>query len=175
MAAIYDEFVKDDGKAFVVFYVLGYQQRNFGPLHEMLTHSNSVLGLGDGGAHTRFACDASTQTFMLSHWANAAAGDLRLPVEFAVRKMAADTARLYGFNDRGTLAVGKRADINLIDLQNLALGKPEVHHDLPAGGARILQASSGYVGTFVAGVQTRDRDQDTGERPGRLIRRQMFG
>ena len=67
------------------------------------------------------------------------------------------------------------ADLNLIDLKNLALGKPKVHHDLPAGGARILQSSSGYVGTFVAGVQTRDHDQDTGERPGRLIRRQMFG
>ena len=89
--------------------------------------------------------------------------------------MAADTARLYNFHDRGILAPGKRADINLIDLQSLALGKPRVHHDLPAGGARILQASHGYVGTFVAGVQTRDRDQDTGERPGRLIRRQMFG
>ena len=175
MAAIYDEFVKDEGKAFVVFYVLGYQQRNFAPLHEMLTHGNSVLGLGDGGAHTRFACDASTQTFMLSHWAQAAAGQLRLPVEFVIRKMAADTAGLYGFNDRGTLAPGKRADLNLIDLKNLALGKPKVHHDLPAGGARILQSSSGYVGTFVAGVQTRDHDQDTGERPGRLIRRQMFG
>jgi N-acyl-D-aspartate/D-glutamate deacylase len=175
MAAIYDEFVKDDGKAFVVFYVLGYQQRNFRPLHTMLTHGNSVLGLGDGGAHTRFACDASTQTFMLSHWAREAAGELRLPVEFVIRKQAADTARLYGFNDRGILAPGRRADINLIDFQNLALGKPEVHHDLPAGGARILQRSTGYVGTFVAGVQTRDHDGDTGERPGRLIRRQMFG
>jgi N-acyl-D-aspartate/D-glutamate deacylase len=174
MAVIYDEFVKDDGKAFVVFYVLGYQERNFGVLHAMLTHHNSVLGLGDGGAHTRFACDASTQTFMLSHWASQAAGKLRLPIEFVVRKQAADTARLYGFHDRGVLGLGKRADLNLIDLDNLALDKPRVHHDLPAGGARILQASSGYVGTFVAGVQTRDHDGDTGERPGRLIRRQMF-
>ena len=175
MAAIYDEFVKDDGKAFVVFYVLGYQQRNFRPLHAMLTHGNSVLGLGDGGAHTRFACDASTQTFMLSHWAREAAGELRLPIEFVIRKQAADTARLYGMNDRGILAPGLRADLNLIDLQSLALGKPEVHYDLPAGGARILQPSTGYVGTFVAGVQTRDHDGDTGARPGRLIRRQMFG
>jgi N-acyl-D-aspartate/D-glutamate deacylase len=171
LECIYDEFVKDDGRAFVAFYVLNYQQRNFKPLHDMLCHPGSVLGLGDGGAHTRFTCDASIQTFMLSHWAKPAAGDLRLEIEFAVKKQTADTARLYGLHDRGLLAAGKRADINLIDHSRLALHKPVVHYDLPAGGARILQPASGYVGTFVAGVRTRENDQDTGERPGRLVRR----
>jgi N-acyl-D-aspartate/D-glutamate deacylase len=168
---IYDEFVKDEGRAFVAFYVLNYHERNFKPLYEMLSHPGAVLGLGDGGAHTRFTCDASIQTFMLSHWARPAAGNLRLEIEFAVKKQTADTARLYGLHDRGVLAVGKRADINLIDHSRLALHKPVVHYDLPAGGARILQPASGYVATFVAGVQTRSNDQDTGQRPGRLIRR----
>ena len=174
LECIYDEFVKDDGKAFVVFYVLGYQERNFGVLHSMLTHPGTVLGLGDGGAHTRFACDASVQTFMQSHWAKGSAGAFRLPVEFLVRKQAAEPADLYGLNDRGRLLPGMRADINLIDPARIGLERPAVHYDLPAGGARILQKSTGYVGTFVAGVQTRADDQDTGERPGRLIRRQMF-
>jgi N-acyl-D-amino-acid deacylase len=171
LECIYDEFLKDDGKAFVNFYVLGYQQRDFGPLHAMLTHPGSVLGLGDGGAHTRFTCDASVQTFMLSHWARRPAGDRKLDIEFVVKKQTAETAGLYGLHDRGVLAAGKRADINVIDFDRLALGKPAVHYDLPAGGARILQPSTGYVATLVAGVQTRDHDRDTGERPGRLIRR----
>lgn len=173
LECIYDEFLKDDGKAFITFYVLGYQQRDFGPLHAMLTHPGSVLGLGDGGAHTRFTCDASVQTFMLSHWARRPAGNLKLDIEFVVKKQTAETAGLYGLHDRGVLAPGKRADINIIDFERLALRKPAVHYDLPAGGARILQPSAGYVATFVAGVQTRDHDEDTGQRPGRLIRRQI--
>ncbi len=172
LECIYDEFLKDDGRAFVVFYVLGYHERNFSSLHSMLTHPGSVLGLGDGGAHTRFACDASVQTFMHSHWTSSDAGDLRLPVQLVVRKQTADPARLYGLNDRGRLETGCRADLNLIDPSRVGLARPSVHYDLPAGGARILQRSSGYVGTFVAGVQTRAHDSDTGERPGRLLRRQ---
>jgi N-acyl-D-amino-acid deacylase len=171
LECIYDAFLEDEGRAFVTFYVLGYQQRNFGPLHEMLRHPGTVLGLGDGGAHTRFTCDASVQTFMLSHWARPSAGDLKLEIEFAVKKQTSEPAQLYGLHDRGILAPGKRADINLIDFTRLALRKPVMHYDLPAGGARILQPASGYVATFVRGVQTRADDQDTGERPGRLARR----
>jgi N-acyl-D-aspartate/D-glutamate deacylase len=174
MECIYDEFLRDEGCAYVAFYVLNYCDQNFAPLHAMLTHPGSVLGLGDGGAHTRFACDASVQTFMLSHWARRAAGDLRLGVETVVRKQTAEPAGLYGLNDRGVLAPGKRADLNLIDFDRLTLHKPELHHDLPAGGARILQRASGYVATFVAGVQTRADDADTGARPGRLVRRQAL-
>lgn len=171
MECIYDECLRDDGKAFVVFYVLGYQQRNFQPLRTMLTHPGSVLGLGDGGAHTRFACDASVQSFMLTHWARDASDDMRLPVEFVVKKQTNEPAALYGLSDRGLLAPGKRADINLIDLGKLAISRPQVRYDLPAGGARIVQTTTGYAGTFVAGVQTRENDSDTGARPGRLIRR----
>lgn len=171
LECLYDEFLKDDGKAFVAFYVLGYQARNFGPIHAMLRHPGSVLGLGDGGAHTRFNCDASVQTFMLSHWARPAAGELKLDIEFVVRKQTAEPAALYGLHDRGILAPGRRADINILDFDRLTLHKPTVRHDLPAGGARILQAATGYVATFVAGVQTRAQDEDTGERPGRLMRR----
>jgi N-acyl-D-aspartate/D-glutamate deacylase len=171
MECIYDEFLADDGEAFVTFYVLNYHEKSFAPLHGMLTHAGSVLGLGDGGAHTRFTCDASVQTFMLAHWARPAAGDLRLSVQSVVRKQTYEPARLYGLSDRGVLAPGMRADLNLIDFDRLRLHKPQVHYDLPAGGARILQRATGYVATYVAGVQTRADDQDTGERPGRLVRR----
>jgi N-acyl-D-amino-acid deacylase len=171
LEVFYDELIKDQGKAFIVFYALGYQDRNFSPLHAMLTHPGTVLGLGDGGAHTRFACDASVQTFMLSHWAKQAAGALQMPIEFVVKKQTSEPSALYGLHDRGVLTAGKRADINLIDLEMLGLSKPEVRYDLPAGGARILQPSSGYVGTLVAGIQTRADDVDTGQRPGRLARR----
>lgn len=107
-----------------------------------------------------------------SHWGRQAAGDLRLDVEFIVKKQTSEPARLYGLDDRRILAPGKRADINLIDFERLALRPPAIHSDLPAGGARILQPASGYVATFVANVQTRSNDDDTGERPGRLIRRE---
>lgn len=167
----YEELIKDHGKAFIVFYALGYQDRNFSPLHTMLTHPGTVLGLGDGGAHTRFACDASVQTFMLSHWAKNDAATLQLPIEFVVKKQTFEPASLYGLKDRGRLAAGMRADVNIIDFEQLSLFKPEVRYDLPAGGARIIQASKGYVGTFVSGIQTRANDSDLGKRPGRVIRR----
>ena len=167
----YDELLEEQGNAFIVFYVLGYQQRNYCPLHAMLTHPGSVLGLGDGGAHTRFTCDASVQTFMLSHWARRPAEDLRLDVEFVVKKQTSEPAALYGLRDRGTLSPGMRADINLIDFEKLRLLKPQLRHDLPAGGTRILQPADGYLATFLGGVQTRAEGRDTGARPGGLIRR----
>jgi N-acyl-D-aspartate/D-glutamate deacylase len=173
MECIYDEFLRDDGRAFVMFYILGYHHRDFAALQAMLTHPGSVIGLADGGAHTRFTCDASVPTFMLSHWARSRQRGPRLPIETVVRKQSYETAALYGLHDRGSLVIGKRADINLIDFDRLRLLKPEMHYDLPAGGPRILQGASGYVATFVDGVQTREHDRDTGARPGRLARRQL--
>jgi N-acyl-D-amino-acid deacylase len=94
----------------------------------------------------------------------------RLPLEFVVEKQTRNNAELYGLKDRGTLEIGKRADLNLIDFDNLSLGALEVRTDLPAGGSRILQGASGYLATFVNGVRTRAKDTDTGARPGRLVR-----
>jgi len=136
----------------------------------MLTHPAAVLGLADGGAHANFICDASTPTWMLTHWARDRTRGPRLSIESVVKKMTADTAALFGLDDRGVLAEGKRADVNVIDHANLQLREPRLVDDLPAGGTRLLQAAEGYVATVVAGIVTREHDKFTGERPGRLLR-----
>ena len=125
--------------------------------------------MSDGGAHCGAICDASVPTFMLSHWArDRKRGTLAL--EWVVRKQTADTARLYGLYDRGVIRPGFRADLNLIDFEALALELPEVVHDLPAGGSRFIQRARGYRATLVAGEVVSRDGEDTGARPGHLIR-----
>lgn len=136
----------------------------------MLENPDTVLGLSDGGAHVRFICDASLPTYMLTHWTRDRTRGDRLSLESIVRKQTALTAEVVGLTDRGTLEVGKKADVNVIDLDRLTLRPPHPADDLPAGGRRILQNASGYVATIVSGVVTRRDDSDTGARPGRLIR-----
>lgn len=136
----------------------------------MLENPDTVLGLSDGGAHVRFICDASLPTYMLTHWTRDRTRGDRLSLESIVRKQTALTAEVVGLTDRGTLEVGKKADINVIDLDRLTLRPPHPADDLPAGGRRILQDASGYVATIVSGVVTRRDDSDTGARPGRLVR-----
>jgi N-acyl-D-aspartate/D-glutamate deacylase len=136
----------------------------------MLENPDTVLGLSDGGAHVRFICDASLPTYMLTHWTRDRTRGDRLSLESIVRKQTALTAEVVGLTDRGTLEVGKKADINVIDLDHLTLRPPHPADDLPAGGRRILQDASGYVATIVSGVVTRRDDSDTGARPGRLVR-----
>ena len=109
-------------------------------------------------------------TYQLTHWVRDRSRGPKLPIELIVHKQTQRNAELFGLHDRGSLEVGKRADLNLFDLQRLQLGRLEVHEDLPAGGSRILQSAQGYLNTFVAGVKTRENDQDTGARPGRVIR-----
>lgn len=130
----------------------------------------TVLGLSDGGAHARMICDASLSTHLLTHWVRDRTRGRRFPLETVVKQQCADTAAAAGMTDRGVLAEGMRADVNVIDLDNLTLHAPHPVDDLPAGGRRIVQAASGYVATIVAGVVTRRNDTDTGARPGRLIR-----
>ena len=139
-------------------------------LEVMLNHAETVIGLSDGGAHVRFICDASMPTYLLTHWARDRTRGGRLPIESLVRKQAALTAHAVGLSDRGTLEIGKRADINVIDMDRLTLHAPRPCDDLPAGGRRILQDATGYVATIVNGVVTRRADVDTGARPGRLVR-----
>ena len=136
----------------------------------MLENPDTVLGLSDGGAHVRFICDASLPTYMLTHWTRDRTRGDRLSLESIVRKQTALTAEVVGLTDRGTLEVGKKADVNVIDLGHLTLRPPHPADDLPAGGRRILQNASGYVATIVSGVVTRRDDSDTGARPGRLVR-----
>jgi len=166
----YDRLRERDGKALLMMPFLGYAHGNGDALYEMLTHPAAVLGLADGGAHANFICDASTPTWMLTHWARDRTRGPRLSIESVVKKMTADTAALFGLDDRGVLAEGKRADVNVIDHANLQLREPRLVDDLPAGGTRLLQAAEGYVATVVAGIVTREHDKFTGERPGRLLR-----
>lgn len=158
------------GGALLLGAFTNYANASQDHLAVMLEHPDTVIGLSDGGAHVRFICDASLPTYMLTHWTRDRTRGDRLPLESIVRKQSALTAEVVGLTDRGTLEVGKRADINVIDLERLALHPPRPVDDLPAGGRRILQDASGYVATIVNGVVTRRNDSDTGARPGRLVR-----
>jgi N-acyl-D-amino-acid deacylase len=135
----------------------------------MLQHPTSAWGLGDGGAHCGTTCDASTPTFMLTHWVRDRA-EGRLPLEWVVRKMTSETAALYGLGDRGVLAPGMLGDCNLIDLDGLTLHAPKMVHDLPGDGRRFVQGADGYVATVKRGAVTLRAGIDQGERPGRLLR-----
>ena len=141
-------------------------------LAEMIADPNTIIGLSDGGAHVKMICDASAPTYLLTHWVRDRSRGERLPLETVIQKQAAGTAAAVGLDDRGTLEVGKKADVNVIDLDHLTLHAPRSVDDLPAGGRRILQDASGYKATIVNGVVTRRDDRDTGARPGRLVRAQ---
>jgi N-acyl-D-amino-acid deacylase len=149
---------------------INYAAFNQDHLQEMIAHPDTVIGLSDGGAHVKMICDASAPTYLLTHWVRDRTRGERLPIETVVRKQSAGTAAAVGLTDRGTLEVGKKADVNVIDLDRLTLHAPRSVDDLPAGGRRILQDATGYVATIVSGVVTRRDDADTGARPGRLVR-----
>ncbi len=166
----YDRLLDNDGHAMIMMTFLGYSHGNGDALHEMLTHPAAVLGLADGGAHANFICDASTPTWMLTHWARDRHRGPKLPLPDVIKKMTADTAALFGFEDRGIVSVGMRADLNVIDFDRLTLRAPRLARDLPAGGTRLLQDAEGYVATIVRGIVTREHDAFTGELPGRLVR-----
>jgi N-acyl-D-amino-acid deacylase len=135
-----------------------------------LQHPRTLLSLGDGGAHCGYICDASLPTFMLTHWTRDRSRGGRLPLELIVKRQTADTAQMYGFKDRGRLAVGLKADLNLIDYNKLSLHAPHFVWDLPAGGRRLIQKADGYLATFVAGQTIFEHGEATGALPGRLIR-----
>ena len=126
------------------------------------------MGLADAGAHCGVICDGGTPTFMLTHWTRDRTRGPKLPLEHVVHRQTQQTAELYGLGDRGLIAPGMRADINVIDYERLTFGPPRMVHDLPAGARRLVQKADGYVATFVAGVQIVDHDEFTGALPGRL-------
>ena len=167
---LYDCMLEREGKELFLVPVLNYSQGSCDPIREMMLHPFAALGLGDGGAHCGIICDASIQTFVLTHWVRDRTRGPKLPVELAVRRMTHDTAALYGFTDRGTLAPGLRADLNLIDLDALRLEPPAMVSDMPAGGQRFMQRARGYRATLVAGELTMEHDEPTGALPGRLVR-----
>jgi N-acyl-D-aspartate/D-glutamate deacylase len=153
-----------------MFALLGYSYGNLDDMREMLLHPNAALGLSDGGAHCGVICDASVPTFMLTHWARDRARGERLPLEVVVKKMTADTARLYGLGDRGVVAAGMKGDLNVIDYDRLALRLPQLVFDLPGKARRLIQRADGYDATVVSGEVTMRDGEPTGARPGRLVR-----
>ncbi|MFK7895913.1 MAG: amidohydrolase family protein [Myxococcota bacterium] len=163
----YDLLVEDE---WVLGAFTNYAEASQEPLRAMIEDPSTILGLSDGGAHVKMICDASVPTYMLTHWARDRERGAKLELENVVQKQCAESARIVGMHDRGVLQVGKKADLNVIDFEGLTLHAPRSVNDLPAGGARILQDASGYKATIVNGVVTRRNDQDTGARPGRLVR-----
>ncbi|HEX4862529.1 MAG TPA: amidohydrolase family protein [Acidimicrobiales bacterium] len=166
----YDLMLERDGRELLYAPLLGYTDRNFDALREMLMHPSTVLGLADGGAHVGMICDGAMPTFLLTHWVRDRSRGERISLEKAVHLQTARTADLFGFTDRGRLAAGLLADVNVIDFEGLRLGEVVMARDLPAGGKRLVQRADGYLATVKSGVVVRERDDATGERPGQLVR-----
>ena len=166
---LYDFLLEDGGTRFASLSAVDLPAR-MGVLQEMLLHPDTVTGLSDAGAHVTLICDGSMPTTQLAYWTRDREKGEKIPIEFIVRKQTALNAQLYGFDDRGTLELGKKADINVIDMDNLRVSPPVPHHDLPTGGTRLMQPVSGYINTLCNGTSAREFDRDTGERPGKLVR-----
>ena len=169
LEAMYDFLLEEGGTRFASLSSADSHD-SMEVLRELLMHPATVTGLSDAGAHVNLICDGSMPTTQLIHWTRDRTRGEQIPIEFLVHKQTARNAALYGFDDRGILEVGKRADINVIDHDNLKVSPPVAHHDLPAGGTRLMQPVQGYVATLCAGEVTRRDDADTGARPGRLVR-----
>ncbi len=166
----YDMLMQRDGTELLYFPLFNYSFGSLDATREMLMHPAAALGLSDGGAHCGVICDASIPTYMLTHWARDRERGDRLPLEWVIKRQTRDTAELYGLNDRGVLAAGMKADVNLIDFERLGLKPPRVAHDLPADGRRLLQDAVGYVATIVSGQVIYENGEPTGALPGKLVR-----
>jgi N-acyl-D-amino-acid deacylase len=170
LAVMYDLMLECDAGAMLMLPFYNYAEGNHDAIYEMLSHPAAVSGLSDGGAHCGMICDASYPTFLLSHWARDRHRGPKFSLEYVVRKQTLDTATLFGLSDRGVISVGKKADLNVIDMGTLNLELPRMVYDLPAGGRRLIQGAGGYDATVVSGAVTRRHGADTGARPGQLIR-----
>ena len=170
MQLILDHLCSDDGNAMIYAPFFNYSYGDLSMAYEAHLHPHTRMGLSDAGAHCGAICDGGMPTFMLTHWTRDRARGPRLPLEFIVHRQTRQTAEFYGLHDRGLIAAGMRADINIIDYENLGFDMPRMVFDLPAHGRRLIQRARGYRATFVNGIQTVDNDEFTGELPGRLIR-----
>ncbi|WP_316226981.1 N-acyl-D-amino-acid deacylase family protein [Bradyrhizobium sp. SZCCHNS3052] len=166
----YDAMLTDGGRGMLYVPFLNYSDGNLDATYEMLRDPRSVPGLSDGGAHCGIICDASFPTYLLTHWTRDRKRGDRLSIPFVVAAQSRKTALSVGLDDRGLIAPGYKADVNVIDYGRLHLHPPKVHYDLPVGGRRLMQEVDGYEATIVSGVVTRRHGEATGARPGRLVR-----
>ncbi|OBE95634.1 amidohydrolase family protein [Mycobacterium sp. 852002-10029_SCH5224772] len=169
MEEAYDRLLDDEGRAMLLVATSNLQGNSLDTVGELLHRDDVVLGLGDGGAHYGMICDASYSTYFLTHWARDRESG-RFTVSEAVRELTSVPARIAGLGDRGRIAVGYKADLNVIDHAALRLHKPVISHDLPAGGRRLDQTADGYVATIVSGEIIAERGVPTAARPGKLVR-----
>jgi N-acyl-D-aspartate/D-glutamate deacylase len=170
LALMYDLLLERDGRELLFAPAANYVDGDYEAALAMLRHPHTVVGLGDGGAHCGSICDGSYPTYLLTHWTRDRSRGEQLPLEFAVQRYTRAPAELIGLNDRGLIAPGMKADLNLIDHANLSLAPPTIVHDLPAGGRRLMQTARGYVATIVSGQVVIEGDRPTGALPGRLLR-----
>ena len=168
-AVAYDYMLEDEGKSFLFAPFANYAHFNLDACGEMMASKHTVMGLGDGGAHVGLISDASFPTYLLSHWGRDRAHG-RFDLAWLVKRQTADTARAVGLLDRGIIAAGMKAEINVIDFDRLAVAAPEMAFDLPAGGKRLLQRASGYTATIASGAVIYRDGEATGALPGRLVR-----
>ncbi len=170
LEVVYDWMMAEHGNGIVYFPIFNYSYHDFSHLHRLLQHPDTMVSLGDGGAHCGYITDAGLPTFMLTHWTRDRTRGPKLPLEDIVRRQTSHTASVYGLNDRGLLAPGRKADVNVIDYQRLGFEAPYMAYDLPAGGKRLLQGAHGYLATIVAGRPVYEDGEPTGELPGALVR-----
>lgn len=165
----YDALLERDGRG-IIYMPLAYKNYSFDGILPQLTDPATVLSLSDGGAHCGVICDASMPTYLLTHWVRDRSRGARIPLELAIKRQTADTAALYGLSDRGRLAPGLKADLNLIEFDRLQLHPPEMVFDLPANGRRFIQRADGYKHTIVSGEVTFTDGKPTGAMPGKVVR-----
>jgi N-acyl-D-aspartate/D-glutamate deacylase len=167
---VYDHMLTHDGEGMLYFPLFNYSDGNLDLLHTLHQHPRTLLGLSDAGAHCGAICDGGMPTFMLTHWTRDRARGATFTVEAMVKRQTSETAQVYGLLDRGVIAPGYKADLNVIDYDALALLPPSLAYDLPAGGRRLIQKASGYVATLVNGVVISRDGEPTGAMPGSLVR-----
>ena len=171
----YDWLLENDGKAILYRPLSNYTYGNLDTVHDMMMHEHTLIGLGDGGAHVGILTDASAMTYMLTHWTRDRTRGAKLPVAWAIKRLAWDNAEVIGLHDRGLIAKDMKADVNVIDYDRLKVHPPTVTYDLPSGGRRLMQKTEGYEATIVSGVIVSRNGAPTGQLPGRLVRGPQSG